>query len=140
MKKYRESDRVISKETERAFRCRYHNFEGLSIEETAKVMKVSEHKVHQLLLDMQRIAPALFPILESEEYEAWTLWFDRGLSCKEVAMIMKISEEAVKKRLQKIKKKKGYKHKVWTRRKDVVSLDYLLEIDPDAESGIRHQF
>lgn len=132
--------RVIPKQAEEAYRHRHHNFSGLSIEETAKIMKVSEHEVYLLLVDMERIAPQLFPILESNQAEAWSLWYDRGLSVREVAMIMKVPEAAVKKRLQKIKKKMGYKHSIWTRRKDKLSLDSLMEVDPGIEDSITQQF
>ena len=123
-----DTKRKITKEQEDAYRCRHHDFEGLTEEETADELCISVRAVRGRLTRMQKVAPQLFPILSRENAKIWRLWYDRGITCAEIARHIGRTEGAVTQRLQRIKKKMGYAEIITANPHRAISLD-TLDID-----------
>ena len=97
--------RLITKHQEKVYRCMHHDFEGLSIEETAKKLGVAVTTVYKVITRLKKIAPQLFPILSKTNAIIWKYWFECGLNYKQIAIVVNLTEGAVSKRLQIIKRK-----------------------------------
>lgn len=99
-------ERLISKQMEKAYRYRHHNFGGLTVTETAKKMGITEREVQRLLADMKKIALQLFPILTKLQFDIYNLWLE-GYFILDIAYILGISKSAVNDTIYHAKNKLG---------------------------------
>jgi len=100
--------RLITEKQEEVYRCRHHDFEGLTEKETALKLKIAVQTVREHLTNLKKNTPQLFPILSKENAEAWGRWYVGGQTCAEIAEIMGTTEDVILKRLQRVKEKMGY--------------------------------
>ena len=121
-------ERLITKRQEEIYRCRHHDFMGLTTEETATKLGISTHTVRAHLTTLKKIAPQLFPILSKENARIWRLWHENGLSCREIASRMRTTERAVIERLRRIKKNMNYHEVVMANPHRAISLN-TLDVD-----------
>jgi DNA-binding NarL/FixJ family response regulator len=76
---YDESERVIPKQMEEAYRLVAGEFDGLTVKEAAAKMGVSGPRVSQILSEFEKKAPQLFPLITKSEYQVLIL-LKAGLS------------------------------------------------------------
>lgn len=100
--------RLITKREEEAYRCRHHDFEGLTLSETARKMGISEKVVSNLLSSMKKKVPQLFPILSKRQVEVFESWL-KGNAIEEIALDTGLAEQTIKNVLQTVKNKMGAK-------------------------------
>jgi len=126
--------RLITEKQEAVYRCRHHDFEGLTEEETAKKLEISIRMVQKHLTNLKKNTPQLFPILSKENAEAWGRWYVGGQTCAEIAEIMGTTEKAILERLQHVKKKMGYTEII------TANPNRAINIDAINENEIIHRF
>jgi DNA-directed RNA polymerase specialized sigma24 family protein len=112
---------------EQVYRCRHHDFDGMTEEETARKLGMKSTAVRSLLWRMFKIAPQLFPILTSGQARAWHLFYHEGMSHNLVAGAMGITKNASEKLIKKAKKKLDY-HKVLSQRMLVMRPERLASL------------
>lgn len=95
-------DRRISPRMETAYRFCSHHFEGKTIEQAAAKMGITTHSVQDLLTDMERIAPQLFPILSPVERSVLTL-LDAHAKIDGIAAGLSIDHQTVDRIIVKLK-------------------------------------
>jgi len=98
--------RMITKREEEAYRCRHHDFDGLTMAETAERMGINEQSVSNLLNSMKKKAPQLFPILSKQQVNVFELWL-KGDTIETIALELKLADQTVKNVLQTVKEKMG---------------------------------
>ena len=123
-----EGERTISKKMEQIYRCRHHDFDGMTEEETAHKFGIKPTAVRSLLWRVFRIAPQLFPILTPGQARAWHLFYHEGMSHNLIANTMNITKNASEKLVKKAKKKLDY-HKVLSQRILVMNPKQLASLE-----------
>jgi len=119
--------KMFSKKMEQVYRCRHHDFDGLSEEETAHKLGMKPAAVRSLLWRVFKVAPQLFPILTPGQARAWHLFYHEGMSHNLIAGAMNITKNASEKLVKKAKKKLDY-HKVLSQRMIVMSPKRLASL------------
>lgn len=75
----------ITKQEATIYRYCHHDFEGLTVVETAATLGISESKVRRLLKSLESKAPQLFPILSRRDFNIYKLVIGKGLTQQEIA-------------------------------------------------------
>ena len=87
--------RQITEQEQQAYRLRHHDFDGLTTEETAEKMGVSERRVRKILENLQRKASQLFPILTPHQNLVYKMYVGRGISQPKIAELLGIKQQSV---------------------------------------------
>lgn len=88
-------ERYITKDEERCYRLRHHEFVGLTTKETAKKMNITSEKVRRLLKSLKTKAPQLFPILTYRQQFICWLYIDKGLSQYKIAKYLNTTQSNI---------------------------------------------
>ena len=128
-------ERLITKKGEEVYRCRHHDFECLTTEQTAQKLNISIRQVNKRLACLRANSPQLFPILSQEQANVWSQWFDGGLTCVEIAAGRGVTPRSIQAQLQRIKRKMNYDEKVNSRAHKTVSFDIGVD-----ETKIKQKF
>ncbi|KKM63220.1 hypothetical protein LCGC14_1513680 [marine sediment metagenome] len=120
--------RKISEKMEQVYRCRHHDFGGMTVKETARKLGMKPATIRSLLWRMFKVAPQLFPILTSGQARAWHMFYHEGMSHNLIASAMDITKNASEKLIKKAKKKLDY-HKVLSQRMLVMSPERLTSLE-----------
>lgn len=100
-------DTKITERMAVAYILRHHDFLGLSAEEAAERMGISQGRVNQLLQRMRELAPQLFPILTERQAEVWHYRTVEGLTNAEIAEHLGVAESTIQKTIQRVGHKLG---------------------------------
>ena len=87
--------RNLTHEEERIIRMHHHEFKGLTLSETAKVLELTEPYLRAALAEIKRKAPSMFPILTPRQVAVRTGW-ENGLSQAAIAAGLDLTEAQVK--------------------------------------------
>ena len=82
--------RTITKREEQAYRLAHSDFEGLSIDKTAKQMGITRKAVLRLLKNIERKAPQLSPVLTPRQRAILHL-LEKDLTPMDIAEAMNLS-------------------------------------------------
>lgn len=96
---------TITKDEEKCYRLRHHDFEGLTVLETAKEMNIPVVKVRRLLKSLKAKAPQLFPILTCQQHLIYWLYTEKGLSQQKIAAYLNTTQSNICAILKRIKEK-----------------------------------
>ena len=96
---------MITEQEQQVYRCRHHEFEGLTEEETAERMGISKRRIRQLLESLQHKAPQLFPILTRHQFLVYDFYVGKGLSQDEIAKLLDTHQQDIYKTIQRMKDK-----------------------------------
>ena len=88
-------ERMISEFDEQVIRLIHHNFGGLTQQEAAKQLGVSQKKVSQAVSRLKRKVPQLFPLLTKEQKYVRDCIIGEGLSHLQIAVLMGKSKGTV---------------------------------------------
>ena len=126
---YRElmTKRILSHFEEEILRACHHDFDGLSIEETAEKTECSLETIEITLKRIEKIAPQLFPIL-APQHRAILLMYDKHMSRASIAAALGISEQKLHKEIAFLRKHKF----LWNRKVD--------QYDPLMDSRVKERF
>lgn len=94
--------RQVTKLEEQAYRLRHHDFEGLTMKETAERMDVSERTISRLLKNLKQKAPQLFPILTSQQFFIYNCYVGQGMTQQEIAKMLGKTRENITLMLQQM--------------------------------------
>lgn len=94
----------ITELEEKAYRLCHHEFEGLTIRETAIRMELREYIVRQLLKTLKQKAPQLFPILTKRQFLIYKLRLENGMSQQEIATVLGTSQSSIQAIIERMKK------------------------------------
>lgn len=100
---------MITEQEEKAYRCRHHDFDAMTVKETADKMGISEMAVYRLIWSLKKKAPQLFPILTKRQAEIYDLWLSEGGDTTTVASRLSLSNKTVEEIIAVVKKKLGVK-------------------------------
>lgn len=98
----------ITKDEEKIYRLCHQDFEGLSTQETAKRLSISQRRVEQLLQNLKMKAPQLFPILTKRQAQIEELINGQGYTYKQVANRLRLTVSTVGSVVKTLKKKGVY--------------------------------
>ncbi len=100
-----EQERVITKLEEKIYRCRHHDFDGLTTKETAFQLSISESTVCRVLKKLEATNPQLFPILNYRQNLVY-MWITKfGRTHDGIAHHMDTSVKAVNQIVAQLKAK-----------------------------------
>jgi len=97
--------KLITEQEQRAYRLCHHEFEGLTVEQAAKVMKVHVATIYRLLDSLKQKTPQLFPILSQYQWTVYKMFVDEGLPQHRIAEKFGVTREDITQVLQRIKDK-----------------------------------
>lgn len=123
---------MITKKMEQAYRLCHHDFEGLSTQDAAEQMGVSQRAVQRLLCRLEGVAPQLFPILTKIQARTWHLFVQEAMSYGQIAELEDISPGSVARRLKNVRRKLGLDKKFGLKRLQFVDPKRL---DASTERG-----
>lgn len=87
---------------EEAYRLCSHNFEGLTVDAAAVKMGITANSIRDLLSDMKRVAPQLFPILTPVERSVLIL-LDAHIKVNEIMAGLNLGRQTVDRIIVKLK-------------------------------------
>ena len=122
---------MITERQERALWLCHHDFIGLSQEEAAKRMNISQSALSNLLAKVKKVLPDYFPILTKIEMERCHLYCVEGQSVEEIAERFGVTPDSVYKALQRAKDK----GMCFTKPKGRV-----LSYSPEMDDNVIHKF
>ena len=102
--------RNLTKKEEQTIRFVHHDFKGLTVVETARIMRIHPRQVLRLLCSAKKKAPQLFPILTPRRVAVFQAW-KNGLNRKDMAACLNLTEWQILKDCEF-----QYKHKFITAR------------------------
>lgn len=125
--------RLITEKQERALRLCHQDFEGLTQEEAAKRMNISQSALNGLLARLKKNPrfQAYFPILTKLEAERYHLYAVEGWTVEEIAEHFGLTPNSVYKALQRARDKGMF----FTEAKGRV-----LSYDESMDAGVKQQF
>ena len=97
--------RLITKRQEEALKLCHHDFSGLTQEEAAKEMGITQSAVNDLLNRVKKVAPQLVPILTKHEFKIYNYYIEKNWSVTEIAEHFNLTESAIYATLIRAKKK-----------------------------------
>ncbi len=102
--------RNLTKAEEEVIRLTHHEFKGLTVYQTARVMKVSPAYVGKLLQSAKKKAPQLFPILTPKQV-AVLRGYENNASQETIAVGLGVTVKAVKRVITFLRKHKFLENK-----------------------------
>lgn len=123
--------RLITKHQEQALRLCHQSFEGLSQEEAAKRMGISQSAVNRLLAAVKKKLPQYFPILTKLEAKHYHLYMIEGWSVDEIAEHFGLTPNSVYKALRRARNKGMF----FTEAKGRV-----FSYEPSMDADVKHKF
>lgn len=87
--------RILTLFEEHVIRLCHHDFGGMTQQEAASYLSVSQKKISKALSRVKALAPQLFPILTKEQAYIRDCIVDEGLSHLQIAILQHISVETV---------------------------------------------
>ena len=131
--------RKITERQEQALRLCHHDFSGLTQEEAAKEMGITQPTLNELLEHVKKVLPQFFPIITKHESKIYHYYMVEGWDVVDIADYMELSERAIYAALQRAVKK-GMRST--TSKNRIQSYDELIEkygIDW-VDSHVKYQF
>ncbi len=107
------SKRNLSHFEETIIRWHHHDFVGLGLEETARMVSSTVPELKRKLKQIEKKAPTLFPIL-TPQHRAILLMYDKHMSRASIAVALSISEQDLHKEIAFLRKHKF----LWNRKPD----------------------
>lgn len=96
--------RVLSEQEAEVFKCRHHDFGGLSTAETARRLSIPPRTVRGIMDRVKEKCPQLFPVLTGRQAECYNA-YAAGETAAQIAERLGISEAAVTDHLRTAKAK-----------------------------------
>ncbi len=90
-----ESDRVLTVHEEHVYRLIHHDFAGLTQEEAAELLNISQSEVSRTVSHLRDKAPQLFPILTRLQVHVRGFILEQGFTHQQIAEAMGTSEGTV---------------------------------------------
>lgn len=87
--------RLITERQEEALRLCHHDFGGLTQEEAAKIMEISQSAINDLLNRVKKVAPQLFPILTKHEFKIYNYYMKKNWRVIEIAEHLNLTKSAI---------------------------------------------
>lgn len=109
--------RNLSHFEEVIIRWHHHDFVGLSLEKTARMVSLTVPELEQKLKEIERKYPQFFPIL-TPQHRAILLMYDKHMSRASIAVALGISEQELHKKIAFLRKHKF----LWNRKVDQYDL------------------
>ena len=100
--------RLMTIQEENIYRCRSHEFEGLTTKETAKRLNISEACVQRNLRSLKKHFSQLFPILTRRQKFIYDCIVEKGFSHKRIARFLDVSERTIDSMVAVLKIKRVY--------------------------------
>ena len=76
---------TVTKREQQAYKLCHQDFKGLSVLKAAKRMGITRQRICQLLANLKKKEPQLFPILTQIQAKDYHLYVDQGWSMAEIA-------------------------------------------------------
>lgn len=87
--------RVITVEQERLLRLHHHDFTGMSLGDAAARMDLLIVVAEDMLDDIYRVAPQLWPILSKTEHKIYKMYSEQGYTQAEIAEHLRTTKSLV---------------------------------------------
>ncbi len=98
-------ERILTSIEERVIRLCHHDFMGLTQQEAADKLGVSQAYIAEVLRHAKKKAPQLFPIMNRQQVVIYKLITEKGMSHEKVARRIGKSVGAVKQIVTRIRRK-----------------------------------
>jgi DNA-binding NarL/FixJ family response regulator len=106
---YDEADRVIPHFWEKAYRLVAGEFSGMTLQNAAKVLKITPKELSRVLKEFEQKAPQLFPLVTKPEYETLEL-LKEGLLISDIARTLGVDKATIDRRIESLIRKKRWAH------------------------------
>ena len=100
--------RSMTEKEEKVYRCRHHDFGGLTTRQTVSFLRIREITVQRIIRKLKRDFPHLFPILTQQQLLIRDCICEKGMTHEKIAAALGISLNTLKARIARLKKKGVY--------------------------------